>query len=284
MYLAVDIGGTKTLLANFNNRGELLETVKFPTPRDYDDFLHDFKHYLQFLDESDYQAAAAAIPGVVDREHGRGLVFGNLPWRRIPIQSDIERIILAPVIIENDAKAGGLFEALNIKNEFKKVLYVTIGTGIGVAFIKDGIIDINLSDSGGKTIMLEHKGKMRSWESFASGSAILKQFGKKAQDITNEEDWKIIARNLATGLINLLAVIQPEVVILGGGVGQYYPKFSDYLNIELKRYEMPMVPLPHIRVAQQPEEAVIYGCYELVRQKFSHQSKAKRFKKVAKKS
>jgi len=279
MYLAVDIGGTKTLLASFDDKGKLLDTVKFPTPRDYDNFLADLRHYLQFLKIVNYQAAGIAAPGRIDRLHGRALAFGNLPWRDVPIQADMERIVDAPVVVENDAKLAGLSEAKVIIKEFKKVLYVTISTGIGTGIIINGVIDPSFEDSEGGHLMLEHDGKIENWETFASGKAIFKRFGKKAQDITDESAWKIIARNIAIGLIDLIAVIQPEVIVLGGGVGQYYAKFSDYLDTELKRYETPLVPIPPIRLAKRPEEAVIYGCFELAQQHFGHHAKPKLVKK-----
>lgn len=91
MYLAVDIGGTKTLLACFDDKGKLLDTVKFPTPRDYEDFLSDFKHYLRFLKVVNYQAAGVAVPGKIDRKHGRAVAYGTLVWPVVPIEADIEK-------------------------------------------------------------------------------------------------------------------------------------------------------------------------------------------------
>jgi len=265
MYLGVDIGGTKTLLACFNKSGEVTDTTKFPTAKNYDAFIENLSERITTLNLHDYQAGCVAIPGKVDRKHGRGLVFGNLLWKNVPIQADVERIINAPVIVENDSKLAGLSEALLIINEFKKVLYVTVGTGISAAIIISGKIDPNFADSESGHMLLEHNGKLQIWESFASGKAIVKQFGKKARDITDPTAWKIIAHNISIGLIDLMAVIQPEIIIFGGGVGQYYNKFAPFLNQELKKYEMPLVPIPPIKVAKHPEEAVIYGCYELIK-------------------
>ncbi len=43
MYLAIDIGGTKTLLAVFNREGKIVEQLKTPTDHNYDNFLKDLK-------------------------------------------------------------------------------------------------------------------------------------------------------------------------------------------------------------------------------------------------
>jgi len=268
MYLGVDIGGTKTLLAAFSPSSEVLKIIKFPTDQNYDKFVQDIAAHLPELGVKEYQAGCVAVPGVVDRTNGKGIRMGNLGWHNVPIADDVEKIAKAPMVVENDAKAGALSEALLIIKEFRRALYITIGTGIGIALITDGVIDANESDSGGKSIMLEHQGQIQSWESFASGKAITQQFGKRAQDIIDEASWKIIARNLALGITNLIAIMQPDVIIIGGGVGQYYERFVQFLSDELKHFETPLTPIPPIRKAQRPEEAVIYGCYELAKARY----------------
>ncbi len=269
MILGVDIGGTKTLLAQLDDSGQIVKTEKFPTDQDYNQFKAAFADHLKTLGEADYQAGGVAIPGVVDYAHNRGVAFGNLPWHNVPIEDDIEKLINAPVYVENDAKAGGLSEAMLIKNEFKRVLYITLGTGIGVSLIIDGIIDRGFGSGGGRAIVIEHAGKVQSWEDFASGKAIVERFGKRAEEITDIETWKTIARDIAIGLINLVAIIQPEVIVVGGGVGQYYDRFAGALNAELKKYETPLNIIPPVRKAQRPEEAVIFGCYDLVKQQLA---------------
>jgi predicted NBD/HSP70 family sugar kinase len=268
MYLAVDIGGTKTLLACFDKSGEIIEELKFPTPQDYNEFLKELKSRLVELKTKDFQAATVAVPGRLDRENGRALGYGTLSWGPEPIQADLEKIANCPFLIENDAKLAGLSEARLIKKEFKTVLYVTVGTGIGTAVIVGGTIDQGLADSEGGQIWVEHQGKHIQWEDLVSGKAIVKQFGKRARDISDPETWQKIARYLALGMVNLIAVIQPDVIVIGGGVGKYFTRFDNFLVSELKKYETPLVPTPPIKPAIRPEEAVIYGCYELAKARY----------------
>jgi predicted NBD/HSP70 family sugar kinase len=115
-------------------------------------------------------------------------------------------------------------------------------------------------------MVLEHEGKLLAWEDFASGRALKKKYGKLASQIDDPAIWAEFARNLALGLDVLLAAMQPEVVIIGGGVGTYFAKFGDKLESELKARESKMVRVPTIIKAKRPEEAVIYGCYEYIRQ------------------
>ena len=65
--------------------------------------------------------------------------------------------------------------------------------------------------------------------------------------------------------MELLAIVQPELIIFGGGVGTYLEKFQKYLMEELNSVKNPLVPVPPIIKAKRPEEAVIYGCYEYLK-------------------
>lgn len=269
MYLAIDIGGTKTLIACFDAHGIIKQEVKFPTPKDYDEFLLELEKYIKELGVEDFRAVGVAAPAKIDHEHGSIIGGGNISWRNTPIQADIEQIVHAPVVLENDAKLAGLSEAILVKKDFKRVLYATISTGIGTALIIDGVIDTSMRDMEGGHMRLEHNGKLETWESFASGKAIKQKYGKFASEIDDVDTWKNIVRNFAVGFIDLIAVIQPEVIIIGGGVGSHFHKYGELLAAELKKYESPVVPIPPLRGAKHAEEAVIYGCYELVKEKYA---------------
>lgn len=267
MYLCGDIGGTKTLLASFSDAGELIDSVRFATSQDYDEFLQELAFQTLKLGKHDYRAASMAFPGTIDREEGVGKWFGNLPWKNVKLQADIERLFECPVIIENDAKAGGLSEA-KIFSDFNRVLYVAIGTGIGVSLIIDGVISTAIGDSGGHDLLLEYDGKTQAWEGFASGKAIVKQFGKEAREIKDVASWKKIARNIALGLRDLVAMTEPEAVIIGGGVGVHFSKFGKLLEEELKQYKTPMTNMPVLLKAKNPDEAVLYGAYLLAKERY----------------
>ncbi|MEK7153805.1 MAG: ROK family protein, partial [Patescibacteria group bacterium] len=193
----------------------------------------------------------------------------NLPWKDVPLQRDARRILGCPVAIENDANLAGLSEAMLLR-QYNCVLYVTISTGIGTGIIINQEIDPELADSEGGSIMLEHKGKLQQWEDFASGKAIVKRFGKRATEITDEKTWKIITKDIALGLFDLITFIQPDVVVLGGGVLSAFDRFDDLLIDELKRFETPLTPIPPIRRAQRPEQAVVYGCYDLAKSAYGN--------------
>lgn len=263
MILGIDIGGTKTLLGLFEPNGKLVSTYKFETPAEYADFIEVLRTELPaFIGKNHLSGCVAAVPGKLDRAKGIGIAFGNRPWENVPIGKDLSNILGLPVNIENDSKLAGLAEALLIP-QYKKVLYLTVSTGIGSAFVVNGKLDKNMLDAEVGHMMLEHSGKLRTWESFASGKAIYTKFGKKAADITDPGEWYVVARNIAIGLINVIATTTPNAVVIGGGVGSHLDKFKERLEDELELYKTNVVDIPPIFGAKNPEEAVIYGCYAL---------------------
>jgi len=265
MFVGIDIGGSKTLIARLDNDGVIIASEKFPTSKDYDEFVKDLAHCLPKLGKADYTAGTVAVPGRIDRDHGIGLVFGNLPWRNVPLQADVERLLHCPILLEHDPSLAALSEAMLLKDKYKKVLYITVSTGIGAGLIINGKIDEEFAGSEAGQIILEHQGKHLSWESFASGKAIYEHYGTEAHNITDEAAWRRIGRNIATGLTALLALTEPDVVVIGGSIGTYFDHYKEFLVAALHQYELPLVPIPPIQAAARPEQAVVYGCYDLAK-------------------
>jgi glucokinase len=269
MYLAIDIGGTKTLLATFNAHGTLKNSVRFETPKDYSEFLTALTQAFEGLKpESPFTYCVAGAPGMIDRATGNVKGFGNLDWTHIPLTDDLKKITGLPVSIENDANLAGLSEAILVQHSFKKVLYITVSTGIGGVLVVNGTIDPETADMEFGHMTMEHEGRLQKWQEFASGKAIFAKYGKKASDIPAEDTgaWYKISRNIALGLNPLINIFTPDAVIVGGGVGTHFAKFGDRLHEELMIFGNSLVSVPPLRQALRAEEAVIYGCYEYARQ------------------
>jgi glucokinase len=265
MILGIDIGGTKTLLGLFELDGDLKKTFKFETPASYDDFVAVLREEIpRFVGRNHINECVAAVPGMLDRKKGIGLAFGNRPWENVPIGADLSNILKLPVEIENDAKLAALAEAQNLK-KYRKVLYLTVSTGIGSGLVINGKLDKESLGAEVGHMMLEHEGRLKTWESFASGKAIYAHFGKKAAELSEPSEWYLVARNIAIGLINVITTTTPDAIVIGGGVGSHLHKFQDRLEEELRLYQTNVVKIPPIFEAKNPEEAVIYGCYYLAR-------------------
>jgi glucokinase len=261
MIIAVDTGGTKTLVASFNKKGVLGNQVKFPTPQDKTEYIKALKATLaENYAGQTVDAIVVAIPGVIKK--GVVVWCGNLPWTNFNVAAELAGIFGdTPVYIENDAKLAGLSETRFLKTIPAQSLYVTISTGIGTGIIAYGHIDPALHNSEGGHALVEYDGVVQRWESFASGQAIYKTYGKYAHDITSKRTWYQIADRISRGFLAIIPVLQPDLIIIGGSIGTYFDRYGKQLEGLLKEKLPPHIPCPKLIQAKYPELAVIYGCY-----------------------
>jgi predicted NBD/HSP70 family sugar kinase len=261
MIVTVDTGGTKTLIASFDHRGEVLQSIKFATPKDVDEYVYTLRLALQKnFEPKDVEVLIIALPGII--KDGVALWCNNLRWKDFEAHSAFQSVFgKKPVFIENDANLAGLAEARALDPVPTSVLYVTISTGIGTGIITNGSIDPGLRLSEGGRTMVEFDGVIREWESFASGKAIHATYGKYAREITSKRSWLQIANRISRGFLALIPVLQPEVIVIGGSIGVYFSKFAPQLEAILREKLPPHIACPHFTQASHPEEAVIYGGY-----------------------
>ena len=71
MYLAIDIGGTKTLIALFSKKGRIIRRKKFRTPQGSKTFLNELENYLTAYKKRKIKAVVVAIPGIVQKNYLR---------------------------------------------------------------------------------------------------------------------------------------------------------------------------------------------------------------------
>src|SRR5688572_10630737 len=171
MYLGIDIGGTKTIVASLDRHGVIVESIKFPTPKTYVLFLKVLEETVEKLATKKFKACCTAVPGYLDRNKGVAKAFGNLSWRNVPIAKDVQEIVGCPTVIENDANLAGLSEAMLLK-QYDRVFYLTISTGIGSGYIVNRTIDADMANSEAGHMVIEYHNRLQRWQDFASGKAI----------------------------------------------------------------------------------------------------------------
>jgi len=270
MIVAVDTGGTKTLIASFDAHGQAQETIRFATPKVQDEYVKLLTSTLQKnYGHLKVDALVIALPGIV--KNGVAIWCNNLKWKNFDALSAFSGVLgKTPVFIENDANLAGLAEARTLDPVPVSVLYVTISTGIGTGVITNGKIDPGLRLSEGGRTMVEFDGVIREWESFASGKAIYKTYGKYARDITDGRTWYQIANRISRGFLAMIPVIQPEVVVIGGSIGIFFSHYGTQLETILKEKLPPHIPCPRFIEAAHPDQAVIYGGYYYAVDSLSH--------------
>ena len=264
MLIAVDTGGTKTLVTQFGTDGKIGEVIRFPTPSDQNEYISLLcdtikKNYSgQVID-----AIVVALPGII--KNGVAVWCNNLGWKNFDahraLTNALHGSIETTIFVENDANLAGLAETRALNPLPVSSLYVTISTGIGTGVITNGLIDPGLRYSEGGRSLVEFEGKVREWESFASGKSIHETYGKYARDITDPEIWREIADKISRGFLAIIPFIQPDTIIIGGSIGAYFDRFSKPLEAILQEKLPPHIPCPLLLAANHPEEAVVYGCY-----------------------
>lgn len=260
MIIAVDIGGTKTLVASFHEGRSVTNEERFPTPKDEKEFLTQLNAALARFDAQNAQAICVAAPGIIE-DDGTILRCANLPWKNFELQMLLSQQYTCPIYINNDAKLAGLAETHSLAEIPRMAVYVTVSTGIGTGVITHGKLDSALRNCEGGHMVLRGPNGFEGWEEFASGHAIADHFGKKAVDIHEPAEWREIVDRLALGFQTLIPMLQPQVIIIGGSVGTYFERFGHLLT-EVLRHRLPdYIDMPRIVQAQHPQEAVVYGCY-----------------------
>lgn len=261
MLVTVDTGGTKTLIAAFSKDGIIGEQVKFPTPPDQQEYIAQLRSTLKKLYGGQrVEAVVVALPGII--RDGVAIWCNNLKWSNFDAAEALKGVLgSAPILIENDANLAGLAETRMRDPMPASSLYVTVSTGIGTGVITEGKIDPGLRHSEGGRALVEFDGVVREWESFASGQAIMKTYGKFARDIHDKKTWDQIADRVSRGFLAVIPLIQPEIIIIGGSIGTYFDQYHTQLENILREKLPHHIPCPPFVQAHHPEEAVIYGCY-----------------------
>src|SRR5688572_5677130 len=131
MIVAVDTGGTKTLVSSFDHHGKIQQTIKFPTPKQQEEYVSLLRSTLRKnYKHTKVDTIVIALPGIV--KDGVALWCNNLKWKNFEAYKAFKDVLDdVPVSIENDANLAGLAEARALEPIPTSVLYVTISTGIG---------------------------------------------------------------------------------------------------------------------------------------------------------
>ena len=258
MFLVIDIGATKTLIAIFSKHGHCTYRYKFPTNHSDTVFLEDLKKHLSPLADSDIQQVIIAVPGIVQKNYT--FDFGNLPWSpNIPIIPLLKTLFSCKISVFNDADLATIYESSYYSG---KTIYLTFSTGVGGGIAKNGILTPFSTHFEPGHILYRYHTNLIEWEDFASSNAIKRIYYTQVSDLKNTSkiNQDLIER-LLPGLIDITKQHHPDDIVIGGAVGDILPRFSRQLSRSLKQSLPASSPLPKIHRAKRPYESVIYGGY-----------------------
>jgi glucokinase len=303
---AVDIGGTKIAAGIVQADGKVLVRSQVPTNADagYRSAIDSVVQMLRSAEKRTGQKITGIGIGSTGPVYPLTGTIGDVNffpnWNGENPVRDLERAFQVEVAIENDADAAALGEAgWGAGRNKSRLIYVTIGTGIGVGLIFDGKvyrgvdyshpeIGHHLIDPSGPPCYCGFSG---CWESMATGPAMevwmaahippnypYREFlsAKRICELARAGDPPAIgavereARYLAWGLANLVTLYTPDAIVLGGSVMQSSDLFLDTIHKTIAT-SCRFVPYEHteIALASLGEDANLIGAARVWHHRFA---------------
>ena len=210
-------------------------------------------------------------PGIVEPD-GRALQLApNLPgWEKPTVLRDLRGLLGAETTIENDVDAAAVAERDHGHGrDFSTFAFVSVGTGIGMGLVLDGELHRGAHGAAGEIAFLPLAGG--SLESAVSGAAVVAAARRAGSPQPSARDVfvaacagdrgarEVVAAEAATvarALVAIVAVVDPGLIVLGGGIGRA-PGFAEEVHTRLAELS-PIVP--EVRPSALGEDAVVDGC------------------------
>ena len=279
---ALEAGGTKMVCAIGTEDGTILEQISIPTTTPEE----TIQKLIEYFKDKEIAALGVGEFGPVD-VNTKSETFcyildtPKLAWRHKDLIGGLRDALKVPVGLDTDVNGSCLGEVTyGCAKGLDSVIYITIGTGVGVgAWVNGGLLNGMLHPEGGHVFLVRHpedpEGGICPYhknclEGFASGPSIEKRWGKKAVDLVdNKEAWELESYYIAQSLVDYILLLSPQKIILGGGVMhqmQLFPmirekvleQLNGYINTkELQDMENYIVP------ASLNDDQGIMGCIKL---------------------
>ena len=264
--LGIDIGGTNTKIAAVLPDGSLRSQATLPTPPGGG--RETLMNHLQTAagqalcaaEAADLKIEAIGIATAGWVDHAAGAVkwaTSNLPgWTGAPIATELRRATGLRVVVENDAVAAAIAEwRFGAARGVRNFVCLTLGTGVGGGCYVDGRLLRGAHSLAGALghVPIAHDGPECSCgrrgclETYANAAALVRYadgcYGSAEEVIraANAGDavacaaLRTLASHLASGLAAIIHVLDPELIVLAGGLAQNNEPLFTYLHEQLAR-------------------------------------------------
>lgn len=284
--IGIDIGGTAVKLGRFDAEGTCQQSLKVETPQPAtpEAVMSVVVDAIAQLDpDQTCIAIGVGVPGPVDPTGKISQIAINLKdWRDVPLGQWLEEKTGRPAILANDANCAGLGEAwIGAGRSFKNLIMLTLGTGVGGAIILDGKLFTGHRGTAGELGLITlnlyghecNSGNRGSLEQHVSVQAIRRQTGQTPAELGHLaqvgnhqaiEFWRTYGHYLGAGLANLIYVLTPEAIIIGGGICE---SAEFFLPATLTEIEHRVLPTSReglqVLVAQLGNQAGMVGAAKL---------------------
>ena len=264
-YMCFDIGGTSVKFGVAGESGALLHKGEIPNvinQKGVTGLVESLASVTeQYQQEYSLYGIAVSTAGVVDPEKGLILYapkyFPGYPGTALGER--LEKRCGLPCTVENDVNAAALGEYwLGAGQGAKSLFCITVGTGIGGCALLDGRVLHGAACFGGEA-GLQHITPGSTWEEMASTRALVRNVAEAKGIPENALDGRIIfalaqggdeeaaaaiARqmdDLATGIANICYILNPERIIVGGGIAAQEAYLYPQLDTALRKKLFPLV-------------------------------------------
>jgi glucokinase len=294
--IGFDLGGSKLLACLTDEHGRVLRRAVRPTgratgPLDACGLMIDAARELEWAC-GPFSAAGIGFPGLVDFTSGRVLSSIILDhWHEVPLAQQMAQALGVPCVVDNDVNCAAVAELSERQEEgVDAMLFVAVGTGIGGAIVIGnrlwrghsgvaGEIGNVTIDRHGATCWCGRRGCLNT---SASGAAIERQLDPEvslAEQVRREHprlDMVVAeaARSLGIGIANALNLLNPGLVVLGGGVAELGQVWLDQVSAAARSEAFPEAARCRIELARAGYEAGAIGAALLAQERFSTETPA----------
>ncbi len=283
-YISIDIGGTMIKYGIIDDNGNILEANEIETEafKGGEYIFNKIKNICQnYILEKNILGICISTAGMVNANTGE-IIYANksIPnYIGINYKKSFEKIFNIPCEVENDVNCAGLCEAYaGVSQNTHSSLCLTVGTGIGGCIIINNKVVNGFSNSGCEVGYMNMFNS--TFQDVASTTALVKNTADALNIDKNNIDGKFIFERakqgdkvcieqidklcdyLAYGIANICYVINPEIVVLGGGIMSQKSYLYDKILNSLGKYLIePVLKNTKIDFAKHKNNAGMLGAY-----------------------
>jgi len=282
--LGIDLGGTKTEAILLDENLDVLERKRVSTPHNnYQEILNSISSLVLDLSSniSDF-SLGICTPGTISKQ--TGLIKNSNTQCLIgkSLKEDLENKLEKKISMENDANCFTLAEAtLGAVMDFSLVFGVIMGTGVGGGIVIDKKLHLGRTNIAGEwghhTLQRNgntcYCGKMGCVETYISGPSLEKRWTEMtgnsqtlSEIISNVDNdvgqrWKYeFIENFGFGLANVIDILDPDVIVLGGGLSNIDFLYTDGIESIYTKVFSDMVDTPILKNKLGDSAGVFGAC------------------------
>src|SRR5215213_6772940 len=257
LFGGIEAGGTKFVCVVASGPGDIVDEIRYMTTTPQETLGKAIRFFQPFVAARQLSAIGVGAFGPLDL-NPESTTYGSITatpkpgWSHTKVLGILQGALGVPIALDTDVNVAGLGEhRWGVSKGCDPSLYLTIGTGIGGGYIKDGKSLTGMLSPEMGHIRIPHNRERDPFagicpfhddcfEGLASGPAIEKRLGLAGAMIPEIDPfWAIEADYIAAALMNYILILSPRKIILGGGVMQrafLFPKVRRKVRELLNRY------------------------------------------------